>query len=195
MNYDSDFIVPIALERLPEITATPISLPVFDLLNNENDYFNSFVRIEKNKMLPDFSANYFLGSNHYENGKYYHGFQVGVAVPLFSGSYKARISAAKLSASAKKLLIKNEIASINYQLNQLFSEHLKYKALLYNYNLSGEPLMDEIMKTALKSVQLGEINFYQFVSSYETAMQIRLEHLDNVLKYNQTTSKINYFSK
>jgi len=195
MNYESDFTIPIAIDLLPEITEIPDSLPIYDLLKNESNYFNSLVLVEKNKMLPDFSANYFLGSNQYENGKYYHGFQIGVALPLFYGNNKARISAAKISANANNLLMENERALIYNQLNQLYSEHLKYKSLLDNFNLSEEPLMNEIMKTALKSYQLGEINFYQFVSSYETAVQIQFEYLDNVLKYNQKTSEILYFSK
>jgi len=195
MNNENDFTIPIAVELMPEIMATPNALPVFDLLKNENEYFSSLVRVEKNRMLPDFSVNYFLGSNQYENGKYYHGFQLGMAVPLFFGSNKAKINAAKLSASAKNLWIENEITVINNELNQLLSEHLKFKALLNNFNSSEEPLMNEIMKTALKSYQLGEINFYQFVGSYETAIQIQFNYLDNVLNYNQTTTKISYFSK
>lgn len=195
MNYEGDFTVPITFELLPEITGIPDSLPVFDLLKSENEHFNSLVRVEKNKMLPDFSANYFFGSNQYENGKYYHGFQVGIALPLFFGSYKAKINATKLSGNAQNLLNENEMSLINNQLNQLFGEHLKYKMLLENYKLSSEPLMNEIMKTALKSYQIGEINFYQFVSSYETAIQIQFEQLENVLKYNKTASSLKYFSK
>jgi heavy metal efflux system protein len=195
MNYQSDFTVPIAFELFPEVMAIPDSFPIFDMINYENDYFRSLVRVEKNQMLPDFSVNYFLGSNQYENGKYYHGFQVGVAMPLFYGNYKAKINASNFSANAQNLLKENEITLIKNQLNQLFSEHLKYKALLDNYSLSGEPLMNEIMKTALKSYQLSEINFYQFVSSYETAIQIQFEYLDNVLKYNQIVSELKYFSK
>ncbi len=195
MNYESEFTIPLELELLPEITETPKALPIFDLLKNENEYLGSLVQVEKNKMLPDFSVNYYLGSNRYENGKYYHGFEVGVAVPLFYGSYKARLKAAKLSANAKNLLIENEISLIDNQLSKLFSDHLKFKALLDNYNLSGETLLNEIMKTALKSYQLGEINFYQFVSSYETAIQIQFDYLENVLSYNRTTSEISYFSK
>ena len=77
----------------------------------------------------------------------------------------------------------------------MLSEQLKYKALLDNFKTSGEPLMTAIMETALKSYEFGEINYYQFVNSYETAIQIQLEQLENVLKYNQTTSEIKYFSK
>ncbi len=195
MNYENDFTIPTELEILPEIAEIPNDLPVFDLLNNENNYYNSLVRIEKNKSLPDFSFNYFLGFNQLLDGKYYHGFQVGVAVPLFYGSHNAKINAAEISANAKNLLIENEIALINNQLNQLLSEYASYKELLDNYIVSGEPLMNEIMKVALQSYQLGEINFYQFVNSYETAVQIHLEYLGAVLKYNQTASEIKYYSK
>ncbi len=195
MNYDSDFTVPLAFELLSGILAIPASLPVFDLLKNEIEYAHSLVRIEKNKMMPDFSVNYFLGSNQYENGKYYHGFQLGFAVPFFCGGYKANINAARYSANAQNLYIQNEISLINNQLRELFGKHLTYKALLDNYKVSEEPLMNDIMKTALKSYQLGEINFYQFVSSYETAIQIQFNYLDNVLNYNITTSEITFFSK
>ena len=109
MNHEVDFSVPSNIEPLAEINEIPNSLPVFDVLRNESEYYNSLVRIEKNRMLPDFSVNYFLGSNQYQNSKYYHGFQVGVALPLFYGSSSAKINAAKLSANAKQLSSENEI--------------------------------------------------------------------------------------
>jgi len=195
MNYEGDFSVPSAIEPLTEINETPNSFPVFDVLMSETDYYNSLVRIEKNKMLPDFSINYFLGSNQFQNSKYYHGFQVGVALPLFYGSSRATINAAKISANAKQLSTDYEINLLNNELKKLLSEQIKYKDLLDNYKTMGKPLVNAILETALKSYELGEINYFQFVSSYETAIQIKLEQLDNILKYNQITSEIKYFSK
>jgi cobalt-zinc-cadmium resistance protein CzcA len=195
MNYDADFTVSEIPELLPLLTFTPDSLPVYRLLKLENDYFNSLIQVSKNKTLPDFSLNYFLGSNRYENSKYYHGFQVGVAVPLFFGSEKGRTHAAKLSSDSQNLLSQNEMDLIKNRLNELINQQLKYKALLDNYNSSGKLLHDEIMRTALKSYQLGEINFYQFVSSYETAVQIQIEYYENFYGYNVATSEIMYFSK
>lgn len=195
MNYEGDFRVSESIEPLPVVNEIPHSLPIFNLLQNESDYFNSLVRVEKNRMLPDFSVNYFLGSNQYQNSKYYHGFQVGVALPLFFGSSKAKINAAKLSANARQLSTENQISLINNQLNKLLSEQTKYKALLDNYKTLEQPLTNGIMETALKSYELGEINFYQFVNSYETAIQIQLTYFNNLLKYNKTTSEIQYFSE
>lgn len=195
MNSDSDFIIPTTVELLPAPQTTPDSLPVFDLLKNDCEYYKSLVRVEKNKMLPDISLNYFLGSNRYENGKYYHGFQIGVAIPLFFSTFNAKIKAATISSDAKTLLNAHEMSVIQNHLNELLSEHHKYKALLNNYDLSEEPLMKEIMKTALKSYQLGEIDFYQFVISYETAIQIQIEHWHNKVRYNQIISEITHYSE
>ena len=195
MHYQGEFTVSTNVELLTQIGEVPNSLPVFDLLKNETDYFNSLIRVEKNRMLPEFSANYFIGSNQYQDSRYYHGFEVGVALPLFYGSSKAKIQAARLSANAKKLSVENEIDLINNDLQKLISEQRKYKAMLDNYTSAGEPLVNEILETALKSYQLGEINFFQFVNSYETAIQMQFENFDNLLQYNKITSEIKYFSK
>ena len=195
MNYEGEFDIPLNIEPLPEINEIPNNLPAFDILRNEADYFNSLIRIEKNKILPDFSVNYFLGTNQFQNSKYYHGFQLGVALPLFYGSSKAKINAAKFSANAKQLFNENELTLINNQLSQLLSQQIKYKALINNYKITTEPLVNKIMETAIKSYELGEINFYQFVSSIETSIQLKLDYLNNLIKYNQIVVEIKYFSK
>ena len=118
-----------------------------------------------------------------------------VAVPLFFCSDRGRTQAAEISSNSQLLISENEIALTKTRLNELINEQLKYKALLDNYNTSGKLLHDEIMRAALKSYQLGEINFYQFVSSFETAVQIQLEYFANIYGYNVSTSEIIYFSK
>jgi cobalt-zinc-cadmium resistance protein CzcA len=195
MNYDADFAVSEIPELLPSLSFTPDSLPVYQLLKLENDYFNSLIQVSKNKTLPDFSLNYFLGSNRYENSKYYQGFQVGVAVPLFFGSDKGRTQAAKISSDSQNLLSQNQMDLIKNRMRELINQQLKFKSLIDYYDSTGKLLYDEIMRTALKSYQLGEINFYQFVNSYETAVQIQIEYFENFYGYNISTSEIMYFSK
>jgi heavy metal efflux system protein len=195
MNYEPKFMVSENIELLNSANFVPDSLPVFQLLKLENDYYSSLIRVSKNKTLPDFSVNYFLGSNKFENSKYYHGFQVGVAVPLFFGSDKGRTQAARISENSQILISENEAKLVTNRLNELTNEQLKYRALIDNYNSSGKNLYDEIMRTALKSYKAGEIDFYRFVNSYETAVQIQLEYIENCFNYNVSTSRINYFSK
>ncbi|MBN1253387.1 MAG: CusA/CzcA family heavy metal efflux RND transporter [Bacteroidales bacterium] len=194
MNSETDFKISTNIEIANNID-TSDSLPVFQLLSLEIEYYNSIIKIEKRKVLPDFFVNYFIGTNSYQNSKYYHGFQVGIALPLFYGSSKSKIKAAKISSNIQNLKSENEKSLIKNRIEELIDEQIKYKILLDNYNLSGEYLCDEILRTSLKSYKLGEISFYQFVNSYETAIQIKLDYFENILNYNMYTSEINYFSK
>jgi cobalt-zinc-cadmium resistance protein CzcA len=153
------------------------------------------VKIEKNNMLPDFTINYFLGSNRFTNSKFYHGFQFGVSIPLFYGSYKAKIKAAQISDNAQTLFSESAVSFINNKLSILINEQNKYKSLIDNYQSSGKLLHDEIARIAIKSFETGEIDFYQFVSSFEVASQLEIEFLEYVLKYNIVITEILYYSK
>lgn len=195
MHYEPGFTIPETIELLPGLQLNPDSLPVFQLFRLESEYYNSLVRVSKNKTLPDFSVNYFLGSNKFENSKYYHGFQVGVAVPLFFGSDRGRTQAAEIQGKSQNMISEYGANLVKTRLNELQNEQLKYRALLDNYNSSGKVLYDEIMRTALKSYQIGEIDFYRFVNSYETAIQIQLDYMENMVNYNISTTEIIYFSK
>jgi cobalt-zinc-cadmium resistance protein CzcA len=195
MNYEQDFTVSPQFEPLPDLTLQPDSLPVFQLLKLENEYASSLVQVSKQKTLPDFSFNYFIGSNRYDNSKYYHGFELGVGVPLFFGSDRGRTQAAKISSESQYLQSQYEQNLIKNRLNELNNQQLKYKALLDNYYASGKLLYDEILRSALKSYQLGEIDFYQFVNNYETAVQIQIDYFEYIYNYNTAISEIIYFSK
>ncbi len=195
MHYEPDFTVSNSMEILPSFVSASDSMPVFQSLVLQNKYAEAQIQIEKRTMLPDFNLNYFIGSNQYANSKNYHGFQVGVAVPLFFGSQKAKIKAAQISFEAQNLLVANETNIINNRINELIKEQLKYKKLLSNYKESGKLLYDEILRTSLKSYKAGEIDFYEFVNSFEAAVQIQLEYFQNLFNYNRYTSEINYFSK
>ncbi len=194
LNSDSNFLISDIIELMPTSSMVNDSLAIFQLLKLQNSYSEALIKIEKNRLAPDISANYFVGSNKYENAQYYQGFQVGIAVPLFYGSQKAKLQAAKISLEAQYLLSSNEADLIKNKLNQLISEQSRYKDLLSNYYSLGKELQDEIMRTALKEYQIGEIDFYQFMNSYERAIQMQIEYFDNVLKYNLLSTELLYFS-
>jgi cobalt-zinc-cadmium resistance protein CzcA len=195
MNYHEDFSINKEIVYLPPVTFIPDTLPIFQFLTYQNDYTNALVKIEKNNMLPDFTINYFLGSNRFTNSKFYHGFQFGVSIPLFYGSYKAKIKAAQISDNAQTLFSESAVSFINNKLSILINEQNKYKSLIDNYQSSGKLLHDEIARIAIKSFETGEIDFYQFVSSFEVASQLEIEFLEYVLKYNIVITEILYYSK
>jgi len=184
MNYDSDFNIPAEIEIIDPVENDIESSPAVQLLRLQNNYNEAVLNIEKNKMLPDLSLNYFTGTNKYENAKYYHGFQVGLAVPLFFGSQKSKINSSRISLNAQQLITENEILLYKNKIAGYKREELRYREAIEFYNTSGKQLHDEILRVTIKSYQVGEIDLFKFTNSYENAVQIKMDYLDNVLKYN-----------
>ncbi|MBK9388897.1 MAG: CusA/CzcA family heavy metal efflux RND transporter [Bacteroidetes bacterium] len=184
MNYNSDFNISSEIEIMNSTEKDVDSYPSVQMLKLQNNYNEAVIKIEKNKMLPDLSLNYFTGTNSYEKARYYHGFQVGLAIPLFFGSQKSKIESSRIYLNAYQLITENEISLLENRISGYKREELKYREAIEFYNSSGKQLHDEIMRASVRSVQLGEIDIFKFASSYENAVKIKLDYLDNVLQYN-----------
>lgn len=171
------------------------SLPEMRLLYLQCDYANTLLNYEKSKLLPDLTLNYFIGTNNFDNAKYYQGFQAGIALPLFFSHNNAGIKAAQISSNAQLLIAENESKLLVNKFNALFNEQKNYKLLIDNYENSGKQLHSEILRTAIKYFELGEIDFFQFVASFDAAFQYQIEYFDNLYKYNVCTAQMMYFTK
>ena len=194
MNFDDDFTIPAEIEIISTEEVDIESNPAVQLLKLEDAYGKAVISIEKNRMLPDLSLNYFAGTNRYENSNFYHGFQFGVSVPLFFGSQRSRIESSKISLTAQQLITENEIKTLRNILNEFKRDELRYRESIEFYNNSGKLLHDEILRTALKSYQSGEIDLFKFTNSFENAVKIKLDYLDNVLSLNAIILEQMYLS-
>lgn len=194
MNFSPDFSISDTDEIVTDSEKPFDSIPEVRLANLENTYAEALLRIDKNKMLPDFSLNYFAGSNSYADSKTYQGFQVGIAVPLFFGSGKSRIESSKFYLNAQQMIAENDLNKIRNNINSYKREALRYREGIDYFNNSGKMLYDEIMRSAIRSFQLGEIDLLRFTSSFENAVLIKLEYLSNLLGYNRSTLEYIYYS-
>ena len=164
------------------------------LKNQELQHFSQ-ISVEKNKLLPDLSLNYFLGTNYYENSRIYHGFEVGLAVPLFFGPQQSKLKASKMALYSFQNHLEYESELLKVKHLKLLNDHYSFKALLDYYDKSGNDLFNEIIRTATISFENGEIDFFKFVNSTETALQIRLDYLDHLFQFTYVTLELNYLTK
>ncbi len=195
MGYDSLFAISPAIETIP-LTQKNIESSAYVLwLKEQETLIGANINIEKNKLMPDVSFNYFFGTNFYENAKKYHGFEIGISVPILFNAQKSKIQASKIAFSASQNLAEYEIDLLKMKQNELLNLHQNLKEQIDNYNETGNNLYNEITKTAKLSFEKGEIDFLKFATSTETALQIKIDYLDNLIKYNTVTLDINYLSK
>lgn len=195
MGVDSSFTV---TQTIPVIEYTSRSIettPFYLWLKNKEDLSYAQMGIEKNRFLPDISLNYYIGTNQFANSDYYHGFEAGISIPLFFAAQKSKLKASKLSMEATKLFSEHEIGLLNVKQKELLNAHLKLKALLNYHDEVENTLYDEILRTANLSFESGDIDFFTFATSTETALQIKLDYLNNLIQYSIVTLELNYLSK
>ena len=184
-----------------EMSVIPVVEPDFQqnadvrLLRLQSDYIKTNVKTEQQRLLPDISLGYFYGNNRFENNRGYHGFQVGLGIPLYFGEQNAKIKAGKIAVNTTELLLQNDLLLLETKYKALKNELNKYRDAIEFYNQKGKKLSDEIIRAATGSYQAGEIDFYPFVISVENAMQITLDYYQSVMNYNKTALDINYLVK
>ena len=157
-------------------------------------------KLEKSKFLPDINVGYNnmtmkgTGSDKitYNYSSRFQSVQVGLGIPLFFGSQKAKINASKIT---------QHIADNNYLLEKTILQS-QYQALLNKYQahsstvnyyentaLNNDKL---IFETANKQFINGEINYLDWVMLTNQAISIQSNYLDAIKNLNETIIQINY---
>ncbi len=162
------------------------------LADEQLRYENALLGVEKNLWLPNINVEVFNGTNRFANAKSYWGWQVGVSIPLFFGEQKARVASQKYSVmmadySRQQYQIRYDSAN-----EQLRNELEKYRQNIDYYQTSGKQISDELIKFATSGYEVGEIDFFRYIQSLENAVQLRMDYLDNLAKYNETVIALNY---
>ena len=155
--------------------------------------YQSNIKLQKQHYLPDINLEYFQGKNNGLSQSLY-GFQVGVSVPILFTGIKAKNNVAKLELQSWEQQKQNEQTKIEQFIKEKKNELTKHEEGIQYYNQYGEKLAKEIIKVADMSYKLGEIDFFQYITSLENATTIQVDYLENVLQYNKTIFDLQYLN-
>ncbi|MFY9242557.1 MAG: CusA/CzcA family heavy metal efflux RND transporter [Polaribacter sp.] len=158
---------------------------------NANKFQNALYKKEQQNLLPDISLEYFQGTNSQLNTSL-RGYQIGLKIPLFFSGNASKIMASKI---AKNTIIEQQQdykVKLQSSYNSLLATLQQHEEAINYYESQGKNLKEEIIKTANRTFSEGEIDFFQYIQSLETAKDIELSYLDNLNTYNQTVININH---
>ena len=161
------------------------------LYENSKNYFKALNQQEKQNLLPDLSVEYFQGTNSTLNSNI-RGYQLGVKIPLFFSGNASKIKASEIAQEVAEVEKQDYKIKLNAEYQSLLAKLNQYNEAVSYYETEGKKLSEEIIKTADRTFKEGEIDFFQYIQSIETAMDIELSYLDNLYAYNQTIITINY---
>lgn len=189
------------------VTLSIAKLPVLEIAQNDTNenplsrLYSSYTEIEKSKLsvernslLPDITLSWFKGTNTYAGAKNYYGYQAGLAFPLIFGGQRAKIKSARIGYEIALTEEENLALQLASRKTDLLNELQKYRESVNYFTNSGRNLASEIIRTAQKSYQNGEIDFFRFIQSLETATETELNFLDNLAQYNRIVLDLNYLT-
>jgi cobalt-zinc-cadmium resistance protein CzcA len=161
------------------------------------------VKLERAKMWPELVVGY----NHqlvikgfdpaklnrdYSPGTRIGGFQLGLAIPLFAGAYKARINAEKIGISVAQSQLASARLQWNTEWNKTWQEYLKWKQSVDYYQSTGLSLAAEQIRVARFAFGKGEIGYMEYIQNITLATDSRLNYLTAVNDYNKTVISLQY---
>lgn len=175
--------------------------PELIALRSQIDLAAKELRVERSKLLPDFSVGYFnqsLVGTHQKNGteKYYgvgkrfQGIEAGISIPLFNKPQKARIRAAEINQQIREA----EVSSFYFGLTQrgslLLAELRRLRIQLEYYRNTALPQATLLITTSQKAFEAGEVDYYQLSQSLNNANNVRRQYIELINQYNQTAIEL-----
>ena len=159
------------------------------------------IKVEKSKLLPDFSIGYFnqslVGthevdgtSKYYGVGKRFQGVEAGISIPIFSKPQKARIRAAEINQQRREA----EVQAFSFGLSQrgslLLSELRRLAIQIDYYRKTALPQAELLIRTSQRAFEVGELDYYQLSQSLNNANNVRRQYIDIINQYNQTAIEL-----
>lgn len=166
--------------------------PGINFYENRLDLSQQNLSLQKQQLLPDLQFSVFRGTNTGVGSQAYTGFEAGIAIPLWFGSQKSKINAAKTETAIMADEAANYRAQLSSNYEALLSDLKQYQEGINYYQLTGKALSEELIFHAVNAFQNGEIDFLQYVQLLENARSIEMNYLSSLFQYNMTVLEVNF---
>ncbi|NME67054.1 CusA/CzcA family heavy metal efflux RND transporter [Flammeovirga aprica] len=185
-------------------TNTVENNPTLAFINQQVQVAEAEKKIASSEMLPDINLGYFNNSMNgvplSEDGgianssNRFQGVSVGLAIPIFYGSSKAKVNASKLKAQNAmiqsqqyKIQLEGDYIRLEQEVNQL-NGSLNY------YESKALPQVDRIIKNAQKSFEHGAINYIEYFQNINQSLELKYNYLQTLNNFNQTMIELEYIT-
>ena len=171
-----------------------LQLKFFD---QQKKIFSADTALQKSKLLPEINIGY--NNNSFkgiglDDAQRFHSAQIGLGIPLFGGSQKAKINASKVAEKIAESDYEIQVINLNAENNKLLSQYktnLEIVDYFENYsNINSKIITD----TANQQFMNGEINYLDFVILINQSISIQNSYIEAVKSLNETIISINYLN-
>jgi cobalt-zinc-cadmium resistance protein CzcA len=159
-------------------------------------------KLEKSRFLPELNLGYFnssikgTGANdvYYPSSKRFGAAYIGIGIPVFTSSQKAKVNASALSEKIAENNYQTQLSSLETYYQSARSQYETYLGALTYYEETSIPEANIIRQTADKQFINGEINYLEWVMLNNQAIVIKNNHLDIIKLLNESIINLNYLN-
>lgn len=170
--------------------------PFLKLHLQEEQVAKAITQVEKSKLLPEINLGYnnmsIRDGINYGPGNRFNSFQIGVGIPIFYGSQKAKIR----SSETFQAVTKNETVYARKQLEMEMTDAInqfeKNKEIVHDFENSALKNAKEITRTLNRQLQKGEINYLEWTVLNQQALSLELDYFDAIKALNNSIIQLNY---
>ncbi len=174
--------------------------PLLTILQQHKETAKANTLLEKSKLLPDLMIGVSnmsmkgMGPDNvlYGSSSRFTSASIGVGIPVFASSQKARVNASKTSERITENNYQQQLQLLETQYQSALAQYRTNLQTVAYYEQTGIPNAKTIITTANKQFSGGEINYLDWVMLTNQATSIQSSYLDVVKMLNESILSINY---
>ncbi len=161
-------------------------------------------QVEQSRLLPSFSLGYsnqsIIGWQqqksgaevYYDAGKRFSAVSIGVQAPLITRAQKNQVAAAGILQQQETARLQALNQSLQQEYRQALARYRQLDAQVQQYESALLPNAAGLLATAGRQLQVGEINYVEWLLLTRQALDIRQGYLDTVQACNEAAFTLEY---
>jgi len=121
--------------------------------------------------------------------------QLGVGIPLFNGSAKAKVKASILDTEIAEIQKTQQSEFLNIQYAKLVSRFIQHRQAAQYYEREGLKLADEMRDQASLRLKAGEISFAEWTLLVSQSLQIKIAYASAIHELQMVGSEYYYLTE
>ncbi|MDF9795938.1 cobalt-zinc-cadmium resistance protein CzcA [Catalinimonas alkaloidigena] len=185
----------LAIDFQAESLANSTNTLLVDKSQKTLNLSQSLVKLESSMFFPELSVAYFKQniSDSEVRLKNLQGWQVGVAFPVWFFPQKSKISRAKIQEQQALNRMEYMQYNVAQEIDKLLLQLSQAEKQLNYYTETALPQAEIILNTANLQLAQGEIDYFRYLQSITTAIQIKIDYLSSLNEYNQAVINLEFY--
>jgi heavy metal efflux system protein len=171
--------------------------PILKVLEQQKQLVSAETALKISKLLPEINIGY--NNNSFkgiglDDAQRFHSAQIGLGIPLFGGSQKAKINASKVAENIAESEYQIQVLNLKTEYNKLLTQYNSNFQIVNYFETNSNKNSKIITDVANKQFINGDINYLDFVMLINQSIEIQNSYIEAVKSLNESVIAINYLN-